>query len=77
MKIGRTILTTIVAVIIGIALYKFGVKVYIGSYYDSYGTKAIIQEMIAAPGYMWGNVALLGWYILSLLNIWDKGEKNE
>ena len=77
MKIGRTILTTIVAVIIAIALYKFGIKVYIGSYYDSYGKEAVIREMIAAPGYMWSNIALLGWYILSLLNIWNKGEKNE
>lgn len=71
MRVIKTFLTTAVGIIIGIALYKFGVKVYIGNYYDSFGQKAVFQEMIAAPGYMWGNVALIGWYLLSLLNIWN------
>ena len=72
MRVIKTILATALLVISVIALYKICSVIYIGDYLDSFGFKAIMRKLIDSSGYIWGNVALLGTYLLGLLNIWNK-----
>ncbi len=68
MKAAKTFVATLILIVSLIALYDICVEIYIGGYLSSYGTELIIQKMSGAGGYMWGNIALIGAYALSL---WD------
>ncbi len=70
MKIFNSFLALAATILNYIAWYKVCVKIYIGNYYGSLGWQAVAREMIGSSGYMWGNVALLGMFILALSIIW-------
>lgn len=72
MRVIKTIVATLILIVSLVALYEICVEIYIGGYLSSYGTKLIIRTMSGAGGYMWGNIALIGTYLLGLLNIWNK-----